>query len=102
MPSTADITDRPAVASDHAGAITTLRIDGMTCGNCARHATEALQSVPGVQYANVALQSNEGKVRWRAGAGAAPEKLIRAIEEAGYSARTIEPMVNGGPQTESL
>jgi Cu+-exporting ATPase len=102
MPSTAAMIEQPPPGSDRAGEITTLRIDGMTCGNCARHATEALQSVPGVQYANVTLQSNQGKVRWHAGAGAAPEKLIRAIEDAGFSAEAIEPAAGAGSQTESL
>ena len=28
--------------------VTELHVEGMTCNNCARHVTEALQSVPGV------------------------------------------------------
>ena len=34
---------------------TELAITGMTCGNCARHVTEAIQSVPGVRSATVRL-----------------------------------------------
>ena len=41
----------PAVAGG--GAKTLLAVQGMTCGNCARHVTEALQSVPGVAFAAV-------------------------------------------------
>ncbi|MEK7780268.1 MAG: heavy metal-associated domain-containing protein, partial [Verrucomicrobiota bacterium] len=32
-----------------------LRVEGMTCNNCARHVTEAIQSVSGVQSAMVSL-----------------------------------------------
>jgi len=32
-----------------------LAISGMTCANCARHVTEAIQSVPVVQSASVNL-----------------------------------------------
>ena len=30
-----------------------LKIGGMTCLNCVRHVREALQEVPGVEYAEV-------------------------------------------------
>ncbi|HXJ73406.1 MAG TPA: cation transporter, partial [Candidatus Dormibacteraeota bacterium] len=32
---------------------TELSINGMTCGNCVRHVTEAIQGVPGVSGAQV-------------------------------------------------
>ena len=67
--------------------ITRLRIDGMTCGNCARHVTEALRSVAGVQNASVALESQSAEVRWASGAAAKPLELIRAVVEAGYDAK---------------
>jgi Cu+-exporting ATPase len=78
-----------------------LRIDGMTCGNCARHVTEALQSVAGVQHASVTLQTGRGQVRWKPDAPTAPKELIQAVEKAGFSAETIEP-TGTKPETESL
>jgi copper chaperone CopZ len=33
---------------------TELLVSGMTCNNCARHVTEAIQSVPGVRSAAIA------------------------------------------------
>src|ERR1051325_533036 len=102
MTETATLKEPEAPGASHGGSeITTLRIDGMTCGNCARHVTEALRSVPGVQLADVTLQTSEGRVRWSAGVDAAPDKLIRAIEAAGYSAEEIEPAA-AKPATESL
>src|SRR3954468_22905185 len=37
--------------------VTELKVAGMTCGNCARHLTEALRAVPGVEHAAVALET---------------------------------------------
>ena len=65
---------------------TDLAIKGMTCTNCARHVTEAIQSVPGVASAAVNLEANRAAVRWRAGAPQNLPAVIRAVEEAGYSA----------------
>jgi cation transport ATPase len=47
-------------------AVTELSVSGMTCGNCARHVTEAIQSVPGVHSATVSLDSHSASVRWAA------------------------------------
>jgi Cu+-exporting ATPase len=65
---------------------TELAITGMTCGNCARHVTEAIQSVPGVRSATVRLEANQATVRWTAGAEQTVPAVIRAVEEAGYGA----------------
>src|SRR5438067_2725158 len=43
---------------------TELAITGMTCGNCARHVTEALQSTPGVRSATVSLEAQQARVAW--------------------------------------
>jgi Cu+-exporting ATPase len=67
----------------------TLRVTGMTCGNCARHVAEAIQRVPGVQNAAVNLDAQEAVVRWRSGAQPETEKVIHAIEEEGFGAKVI-------------
>jgi Cu+-exporting ATPase len=41
-----------------------LRVDGMTCGNCARQVTDALQKVPGVLAAPVDLTAATARVVW--------------------------------------
>lgn len=63
----------------------TLRIEGMTCDGCARHVTEALKSVPGVQEAQVG--------NWRSGQATAvtqenvdPKRLVEAVQKSGYRA----------------
>src|ERR1017187_6585559 len=69
---------------------TALTITGMTCGNCARHVTEAIQSVPGVRSAEVRLEANQASVCWAAGAERNISAVIRAVEEAGYGASVAE------------
>jgi len=68
-----------------------LRVTGMTCNNCARHVTEAIQSVPGVRSASVSLPANQASVRWQAGARADVAVVVNAIQSAGYKAEPIEP-----------
>src|ERR1035438_5120495 len=76
---------------------TELAISGMTCGNCARHVTEAIQSVPGVHSATVRLEANQASVRWAAGGEPSVSAVIQAVEKAGYGAsvaqaRALEPV----------
>ena len=67
--------------------VTELEIGGMTCGNCARHVTDALRSVPGVEHAQVALQTQRANVRWKD----CPDldAAVRAVKDAGYDAAPV-------------
>ena len=69
---------------------TELVVDGMTCGNCARHVTEALQSVPGVRSAMVDLEGKSASVKWAQGAQHNTAALVHAVEEAGFDAKLVE------------
>jgi P-type Cu+ transporter len=68
-------------------AATELAVSGMTCGNCARHVTDAIQSVPGVQSASVDLENGRASVHWKPGAPPDDGALFRAIRQAGYEAQ---------------
>ena len=70
--------------------VTELTVGGMTCGNCARHVTEALQAVPGVRNATVSLEGKRASVKWEQGANQNDEALVHAVEKAGYEARVDE------------
>jgi len=66
-----------------------LRIEGMTCDGCARHVGEALKSVSGVEEARVG--------HWKSGQAAVvatstveAERLVQAVEKAGYHAAILE------------
>ena len=69
---------------------TELEVTGMTCGNCARHVTEALQSVPDVQSAQVQLDAGAASVQWKAGSAPNPAAVIEAVKHAGYDAKVSE------------
>ncbi|MGZ8920072.1 MAG: heavy metal translocating P-type ATPase, partial [Limisphaerales bacterium] len=74
-------------SSDKADSLTTdLYVSGMTCNNCVRHVTEALQSVPGVRTVSTQLESGTAQVRWVDPKSAKVEALFAAVEEAGYKA----------------
>jgi len=70
---------------------TEFSVSGMTCGNCARHVTEAIQSVPGVRSASVNLETSRASVRWGAEAAQNIPAVVRAVEKEGYGAKAIEP-----------
>src|SRR5438552_12158180 len=70
--------------------VTELSITGMTCGNCARHVTEALHAVPGVRNATVSLDAHQASLRWAANAKPEVEAAIRAVEAAGYGAKVLD------------
>lgn len=59
----------------------TLRIEGMTCDGCARHVTEALRSVAGVEEATVS-NWRSGKAQTIVGRNVADQTLIDALARA--------------------
>lgn len=79
----------PVVVNASAG-VTELRVTGMTCNNCARHVTEALQSVPGVRSASVVLDAGRASVRWAADATPDLASVVSAVQQAGFDAKAVE------------
>jgi Cu+-exporting ATPase len=66
-----------------------ISVQGMTCNNCARHVTEALQSVHGVDTVVVSLQAGRATVRWKPGVPSDPALLTAAARAAGYEAAPL-------------
>ena len=66
---------------------TELRIEGMTCGACVRHVTEALEGTVGVTRARVDLERGSATVEHAAGVAAS--ELTAAVANAGYSAAAV-------------
>ena len=62
--------------------MTKLDISGMTCGHCQHAVTSALESVEGVERANVDLAGGTAEVEGNAPTSA----LIAAVEDEGYGA----------------
>ncbi|WP_425807333.1 CopZ family metallochaperone [Desulfitobacterium sp. Sab5] len=60
-----------------------LKVEGMTCNHCKMHVEKALRGVNGVADAQVDLAKGEAAVTGEANR----EDLVKAVEEAGYSAK---------------
>jgi Cu+-exporting ATPase len=78
-----------------AHATTELEVTGMSCSNCARHVTEAIQGVAGVRSATVNLEQNKAVVRWADGNGQPVDEVIGAVRKAGFEAKEIEDHDHG-------
>ena len=65
----------------------------MTCGNCARKVTTALQSVPGVHSVTVDVEHRHATVRWTV----MPDipAALATVQKAGYPAKLITAAGNG-------
>jgi copper chaperone len=61
----------------------TLEVSGMTCAHCVHAVTKALESVPGVERAEVNLEGKRARVDGEVEA----EALLRAVEKQGYEAK---------------
>ncbi|MFZ5479801.1 MAG: heavy metal translocating P-type ATPase [Myxococcota bacterium] len=68
-----------------------LRIEGMHCASCVTRVEKVLRRVPGVREASVNYATGQAAVL--AGDDVAPERLIEAVEKAGYGARVPRAQV---------
>jgi len=63
---------------------TVLKIDGMTCGGCAKSVARALTALPGVSKAEVSLEQAQATVEFDP-RRVDPARLAEAVEDAGFS-----------------
>lgn len=68
--------------------MTQLKIIGMTCDSCAAHVKEALESVPGVQFADVSYA--QGSACVTVDANVSPNVLIATVAGLGYRATVAD------------
>jgi copper ion binding protein len=71
------------VTKEERMAISTLKIQGMTCNHCVMRVAKALKALPGVQDARVDLQTGQAEVTYD-DAKITPEKMSFAVVDAGY------------------
>src|SRR5208337_4094799 len=88
--------DQPATPPTGAAETTRFAITGMSCGNCARHVTEAIQGVPGVRSATVNLEAQTAVVRWKAGTPRDGSAVVKAVKSAGFGAAVAAPQAQKG------
>ena len=62
---------------------TILRIQGMSCGNCVRHVTGALEKLEGVRSVDVSLAEKRARVEHDPSRPTV-EQMIAAVDDAGY------------------
>jgi Cu+-exporting ATPase len=80
--------------------VTKLQVNGMTCPNCARQVTDAIQSVPGVRSAIISLKNKNATVRWSSDAQPDVPAVIEAVKQAGYEAKEVRADTSTGCETE--
>lgn len=73
-----------AISSNSSAPCSELLVQGMTCSNCARHASEALQSVEDVSLTTVDLARGRATVRWKPEATPHNDQLLASLAKAGY------------------
>ena len=86
----AEITTNQMTANEEKGETTmekVINIEGMACMHCVKHVQEALAAVPGVQTANVDLESKTATVS--VDGSVTDAALKAAVDEAGYQAVSI-------------
>lgn len=64
-----------------------LNVEGMSCGSCVKHVTEALNTVEGVTKVDVDLQA----ARVRVSGQSDSQVLIASLTDAGYPAQLASP-----------
>ena len=94
--STSQIADPTVAAAPSDGRRDTVELDvsGMNCGSCAARVQRTLDSQPGVSEALVNYATGRATVHLQPGAldpGLNPDRLIEAIQGAGYDASPAAP-----------
>jgi len=67
-----------------------VKIDGMSCQNCVRHVTEALEEIPGVGSVSVSLEESQAVVESEGSIG--EDQINAVIDEAGYTVVSVSPL----------
>src|SRR5690349_16298884 len=67
-----------------------LPIEGMTCGSCVNRIERFLRATDGVEEANVNLATEMATIRYLPDL-ADKDRLVAAVEAAGYDVRQAEP-----------
>lgn len=61
-----------------------LNVEGMSCKHCVMHVTKALEAIEGVVKAEVSLEEKSAVIELDSDVSG--EKLVKAVEDAGYEA----------------
>ncbi len=64
-----------------------VKVEGMMCAHCVAHVKEALESLPGVDHADVLLDKKKATVYLADGAALTHDDVVKAVAAAGYKAK---------------
>ena len=73
-------------------------VTGMTCAACQAHVEKAVNSVEGVESCNVSLLTNSMSITGTADSHA----IIKAVEDAGYGAKSMNEASDANSKTNSI
>lgn len=76
-------------------ATVTLALDGMTCASCGATIRLTLKKLDGVKDATVSFKDKRAEVTYDP-ARVTPDRMVKAIEDAGYKARVEKRAAAGG------
>lgn len=65
----------------------TVNVEGMMCENCAKHVTEALESVKNVKSAKVSLDDKNAVIKYKDDVD--ENEIKEKVQEAGYKVTSI-------------
>ncbi len=83
----------PALADPHA--VLEIEIQGMTCPFCAYGITKNLTKLPGVDKAQVSLNSQKARVVMKAGRSPNEQRIREVILDAGFTPESSEMHTDG-------
>ncbi|PAW82760.1 MAG: heavy metal translocating P-type ATPase [Pedosphaera sp. Tous-C6FEB] len=89
--------DAPAPAAEPSP--TEFSVRGLNCQNCVRKATAALEAVPGLASVVVSLEQSRVTLRWQPNAAPSTDRIIRALQTAGFEAEPIRQSAIGNRQS---
>ncbi|WP_116115801.1 heavy-metal-associated domain-containing protein [Austwickia chelonae] len=70
---------------------TTLKVNGLTCGNCVKHLTEELQEIPGVTAVDIDLVTEGTSTAVvTSDAPLTGDAIAHAVDEAGYDLVAVQ------------
>lgn len=87
-----------SVAAGSLAATTTLRVEGMTCGACAKNVKTALAKLKGFRAATVDVKAKKATVTFDP-KQSSPSDIRKAISGAGYGASWLAPIAKGDKST---
>jgi P-type Cu+ transporter len=80
--------------------MTTVAIEGMTCGACTSAVESAFKDMPGLVHFNISLLAERAVISHKLGE-LSVEKIIETIEDAGFDARLVSSQADGNQRMQS-